>query len=99
SPDLYTLSLHDALPISSVDFRRLNTIFGARRWLLLEQREVGVVAEHPASPPTRDLSEHAGLLEAANEVVRRRKGDVQPVLDPVRSEEHTSELQSPDHLV
>src|SRR5258708_13249562 len=60
--EIYTLSLHDALPISD-----------------------------------RDLLEHRHL-DAVRRVERRdlRGADRRPA---PRSEEHTSELQSPDHLV
>src|SRR5258708_25875955 len=54
--EIYTLSLHDALPISRVD---------------------------------------AGALE--RELKQQITGEVR--FDSIRSEEHTSELQSPDHLV
>src|SRR5439155_22654136 len=67
--DIYTLSLHDALPISS------------RRWRLRPRAHLG----------------------------RRRLGQPQPAAHPdhrhgrrrgaLRSEEHTSELQSRGHLV
>src|SRR5438552_17139057 len=58
---IYTLSLHDALPISRETHEKPQQ--GPRR----ESREVGDVG---------------GALDGLN-----------------RSEEHTSELQSPDHLV
>src|SRR5438552_13186760 len=61
--EIYTLSLHDALPISP---RRAT---GSR-----------------ASPARRAASTCSATTAAA-----RRAGE--------RSEEHTSELQSPDHLV
>src|SRR5438552_18847927 len=59
--EIYTLSLHDALPISIVETLRLS---GVRLEELLEITHLALV------------------------------GDLQQ-----RSEEHTSELQSPDHLV
>src|SRR5215216_8041856 len=57
--EIYTLSLHDALPISRP----------ARRRVLLVARRAVLVRRHRRRPRA------------------------------VRSEEHTSELQSPDHLV
>src|SRR5258708_11270697 len=60
--EIYTLSLHDALPISSGLFRSLQF-----------------------SQP---------LSRASWRSVQSRRGYLAP-----RSEEHTSELQSPDHLV
>src|SRR5438552_17139982 len=58
--EIYTLSLHDALPILHL---------------------------HPLQPVEREQLHHPGLL------VRAVPGG------EARSEEHTSELQSPDHLV
>src|SRR5438552_16160419 len=61
--EIYTLSLHDALPIC-------RQCVSGRRGLLRFPDDVGIVPTG-AQPAGRD----------------------------VRSEEHTSELQSPDHLV
>src|SRR5947208_11675348 len=80
--EIYTLSLHDALPI----FRQyrgaaLPTGLAARR----DDDEVA-----PRNASGRGLLPH------------RRAGradDRRPPPHAVRSEEHTSELQSPDHLV
>src|SRR5258708_28551395 len=69
--EIYTLSLHDALPISR-----------------LGHGAMGHVAPGPDARP-----HHPALLEA--ELVLFRLADD----GGVRSEEHTSELQSPDHLV
>src|SRR5258708_26731631 len=64
--EIYTLSLHDALPISSLLPAHL---FGARR-----------------GSYTGAVDDHAGVFEQAHG-------------GTLRSEEHTSELQSPDHIV
>src|SRR5438552_8321145 len=71
--DLYTLSLHDALPIclSSTPRSRLS------------------------APRPRPRARRARAPPAA---IRRRAPRLPPPRRP-RSEEHTSELQSPDHLV
>src|SRR5438094_5323560 len=78
---IYTLSLHDALPISALG--------GA---VELRQR-------HPAE--TDRLVEHTGLSEPV--LARRRVHDHQRLVrrprELSRSEEHTSELQSPYELV
>src|SRR5947208_12956482 len=63
---IYTLSLHDALPIS---------------------RGIGTGSCEHLAFAFRDLNGHANNLFAFRRGKRRR------------SEEHTSELQSPDHLV
>src|SRR5258708_29712124 len=70
--EIYTLSLHDALPISK-----------SYSDMILRMPDVGLVAR-------------SGLN------VSILAGNVQVMIDtfkPDRSEEHTSELQSPDHLV
>src|SRR5438552_18355327 len=66
TPEISTLSLHDALPI-----------FASRR---RERRDLG----------TRNLTAFLNSSVAS----RLESGEI-----PGRSEEHTSELQSPDHLV
>src|SRR5258708_9613137 len=65
--EIYTLSLHDALPICPSPSQEV-----ALQELLAELRK-------RLSPEERDLAEQRAQL--------------------LRSEEHTSELQSPDHLV
>src|SRR5947208_4526485 len=60
TPEIYTLSLHDALPI---------------------------LRSRPTAPPPADPGFTAASTKTASTSPR------------ARSEEHTSELQSPDHLV
>src|SRR5258708_15077116 len=69
--EIYTLSLHDALPIST-DFT--------------------VRAKADESPVT-------AADEAAERIILADLAAVAPGEIGKRSEEHTSELQSPDHLV
>src|SRR2546426_5943260 len=73
--EIYTLSLHDALPISGHLEREFAGIGG------VEDR--ALVADHPLLIPVEQR-----LVEAQH-----------PVLHRARSEEHTSELQSPCNLV
>src|SRR5438552_18623741 len=68
---IYTLSLHDALPISRTSGR-----CGAR----------GCRGTRPRAPRGSRAS-------------GARRPPPPPPRPPARSEEHTSELQSPDHLV
>src|SRR5947208_10421422 len=70
TPYIYTLSLHDALPISR----------------LAQER-----------PPARGAGGPGGAAPASGRAPGRWER-VQAA-EPGRSEEHTSELQSPDHLV
>src|SRR5262245_64550091 len=79
-PDIYTLSLHDALPIYQrlVGVRRVDGECGAVREVHRHRPDVDPEAGHLRPEPQHDP------------LVR---------LDPDRSEEHTSELQSLRHLV
>src|SRR5947208_13461959 len=72
--EIYTLSLHDALPIC-----RRQRIEGKLDDFLIQQSQVRVGAF--------EQEPHRGRRERADPDLR------------LRSEEHTSELQSPDHLV
>src|SRR5438552_12914115 len=83
--NIYTLSLHDALPIS----KDAGNLPGKR-------------------PPGSDLSstgaEQRVLAQSSDRDETLLHAGIYKKLDPVaalnkRSEEHTSELQSPDHLV
>src|SRR5438876_7762267 len=70
--EIYTLSLHDALPISvRGDLRALKR---------------GPEGDHPRDPGPRVYPAGEGSVSSA-------------VFETGRSEEHTSELQSPVHLV
>src|SRR5258708_32001033 len=81
--EIYTLSLHDALPISPT----MRQSFPNPR---LTQ------ASHPKRQTSISIHELLyPLLVAYDSVVL--EADVE--LGATRSEEHTSELQSPDHLV
>src|SRR5258708_13923024 len=68
--EIYTLSLHDALPISN-----------SRRSSPLARSRVGAASTPRLAPPDKEAAASWHRSAAA------------------RSEEHTSELQSPDHLV
>src|SRR5438552_18880980 len=65
--DIYTLSLHDALPISP-------------SWALFI-----------SNPYRRRIHQNEGSISGHHVILA--------LLSDMRSEEHTSELQSPDHLV
>src|SRR5207248_8222510 len=75
----YTLSLHDALPISSSDYTRSSSAGSKRRPCCRPQRPQPCCSGR-CSPPARST--------CARLMVGKR-----------RSEEHTSELQSPYDLV
>src|SRR5207244_13007919 len=74
-PDIYTLSLHDALPISQREESPAMSSPSLARWV----------------PTLNWLPAYNGSL---------LRGDILAGITlATRSEEHTSELQSPDHLV
>src|SRR5207244_10541921 len=82
---LYTLSLHDALPIYLL--ARVDRQEQRRRLRTIGDLDVAALLLHDLSLVVLDQSrsDHTVRLEIA-----QQQG---------RSEEHTSELQSPDHLV
>src|SRR5947208_5185124 len=89
TPEIYTLSLHDALPIYRYRGRRS----GWHRIRLRVQRlwgecDPGRVSPHIAAPRRHGCRTAVGQ---GSQQARHHGVD--------RSEEHTSELQSPDHLV
>src|SRR5688572_32418937 len=84
---IYTLSLHDALPISG-------TVLG--EFALADGSALRVGTVEWLTPQGRRIW-HEGIVP---DVVVERADDVRPVVpDDVRSEEHTSELQSQSNLV
>src|SRR5262249_57372835 len=88
--DIYTLSLHDALPISSI---RPGPA-GLARLRRLLQSELGLVAR-AGSPPAR-------VAQFADDIRRSRSAPAasrRRIRLARRSEEHTSELQSLTNLV
>src|SRR5438876_7748267 len=83
--EIYTLSLHDALPISDLEALRV---------------ELQRTADIP--DPTEQMLEIAGVVDAALRPIEIRPvvvGGLAVAYWTTRSEEHTSELQSPVHLV
>src|SRR5207244_6723262 len=84
--EIYTLSLHDALPICDwgTNDGIKDTTTGVRRMLLL------ILAQ---------IMERSGLRAVTWLFGKRIAGAVIDHVAAARSEEHTSELQSPDHLV
>src|SRR5207244_11520144 len=87
--EIYTLSLHDALPISpGVEEQGTpGPRGGCGRVDLRERRR-----------PREDVRD-APLRDQGREPGRRGRAAAPRARGAARSEEHTSELQSPDHLV
>src|SRR5690606_41914199 len=98
SPDTYPLSLHDALPISaqaaSLDcdlFLVLGSslvVYPAAGFPMLAKRNGATLAIVNREPTDQDA--YADLV---------LHDEIGPVMAAVRSEEHTSELQSRENLV
>src|SRR5205807_3462938 len=86
-PLFYTLSLHDALPISLVRHAA-----GQRLIEDLRHRRLGLPRAVPGRRPAVDVRRGVGVV-ALHHVGTEGARDVD------RSEEHTSELQSPCNLV
>src|SRR5205823_14389239 len=92
TPPFYTLSLHDALPISL----RILRVAGARQLHSRSRLEIALavfaIAHSGAGPTVGEDSVH---FVAGDDLF----GDLGHELEVVRSEEHTSELQSLAYLV
>src|SRR5207244_11399565 len=94
NPSIDILSLHDALPISinpqdSNAVALLGCLY--RQNGRVEEAAALLNKAHEQRPDDLDIVFQLGLLAQS-------QGDNQQALK-LRSEEHTSELQSPDHLV
>src|SRR5207244_12525296 len=97
APDIFTLSLHDALPISW-NAGRKESWRGPTHALTLAYLGLWIkgIIVNPACQDFRD----AFRFRMSSMPVVRTWCDLNLDCDPPwRSEEHTSELQSPDHLV
>src|SRR5207244_5723337 len=90
------LSLHDALPIFADRLRR--EVLDLRRQ---RARREGCVVQIASRDAIEPVAAEGPVVEPLAAVVQRDRvdPDAQRVEAEERSEEHTSELQSPDHLV
>src|SRR5205807_9257654 len=91
---IYTLSLHDALPISHSDVPHAK-----RGWAY--QRELELLVESGLTPMQAIVAgtlENARYFRASDRLGSIESGKLADLV-LVRSEEHTSELQSPCNLV
>src|SRR2546422_6711012 len=95
--EIYTLSLHDALPISQPRLALAQRVLGPAPIGNVERN-----ADHTAHLPirfTQRLHACAKGASAKGDFVCRRLATQGPFVGTNRSEEHTSELQSRLHLV
>src|SRR5688500_19360100 len=84
---LATPSLHDALPIYRTSRRPTDRTAGHR------------ISGHPTDRTFRHHPRNAARRPATHPVPCPRRADPSTLLPGLRSEEHTSELQSPCNLV
>src|SRR5207244_10566886 len=92
---IYTLSLHDALPILGQQTRHSR---GARDGANVDDRRQAVACQQAAGG--EDSSMTAPLPSGRTGPVGHQRARLAGgSWAETRSEEHTSELQSPDHLV
>src|SRR2546426_7691776 len=82
------------------------TLFRSRKWMPVTHRRdrhrVNIRRNGVHQPNALSLRESSDRRPSANLTERQRVrlvDSVSPYVDPVRSEEHTSELQSPCNLV
>src|SRR5207253_8423337 len=95
TPAIYTLSLHDALPISEQNTPT------SRAWTVVSGptgvgSTIGTAAALSFTPSTAGTYT---LRYSATNSAGTGTDDVVLTVNPPRSEEHTSELQSRGHLV
>src|SRR5207244_8504292 len=97
TPEISTLSLPDALPISAQEMHATVDTFCSRQ---LAQPRLIRPAAHDAVLDIRRQAAHCTNY-GVDALARDQSRDAeQPIAARYRrSEEHTSELQSPDHLV
>src|SRR5207253_8923177 len=96
---IFTLSLHDALPISQTNWREGVEALARPQQVRARGQRVGEpAAQHPTGP----LAACESPAPGAQVQVMLRRDDLEPEeyqpLAQSRSEEHTSELQSRGHL-
>src|SRR5690348_17647490 len=91
TPEIYTLSLHDALPIWE------GFEFQVSRPRIIPREGPNGERLEPYEELMIDAPE--GYLGVVMEKLGPRRGELMDMRNPGRSEEHTSELQSPVHLV
>src|SRR5207244_10775753 len=94
----HTLSLHDALPIYHSN--KETTMNPLRNTLKLAAVLLTLAALQLAPTAAQaQVSENYAAIAYSPKTGKVKKAWNYPNLERARSEEHTSELQSPDHLV
>src|SRR5207302_10398364 len=99
STKIYTLSLHDALPIFELDGDEMTRIIWSfiKQQLILPYLDIEL-AYYDLSIQNRDATNDQVTVDAAKAIKRYGVGVKCATITP-RSEEHTSELQSRENLV
>src|SRR5207244_10142026 len=97
APAIFSLALHDALPIFralGVEGWDVSALTPNRRKFLSQMGKKSTNQALQRTPPER---RYPILVAFLRQVAEELMDEVMDLFD--RSEEHTSELQSPDHLV
>src|SRR5690606_41702873 len=91
-----SLSLHDALPIFTSPIRRYADLIVHRSLAFALDR-----LTRQEDPKQRPIKPHhlRNLGETADHISKTERTSAEAEMDSVRSEEHTSELQSRENLV
>src|SRR5207244_5259645 len=97
TPAIYTLSLHDALPISRSS-RQRSAVPSAKVCPTPARISAGPSSKK-STATFAALSHRRAVRQLAPPAFRPEVACRCEYRCPLRSEEHTSELQSPDHLV
>src|SRR5207253_11140678 len=98
----YALPIHGVIPPSAPHSFPTRRSSDLPRWPTTDHsREyVPILAYSPGGQQGRDLGVHATLADMGQTVARNFGGEkLRATVCPIRSEEHTSELQSRGHLV
>src|SRR5207249_10478544 len=98
TPDSYTLSLHDALPICLPGCSRICRSQSCARVICLPGSRLSSYGPPPGSCP-RSLWDETPERDGPHSAPPSSHSCVLPGIAPDRSEEHTSELQSRFDLV
>src|SRR5687767_15780627 len=79
TPEIYTLSLHDALPISASSHTGFETVFASRFFLFAERPSAALSEIGRASCRERvEFSVVAGTLKKKNKALAKRRQELYP---------------------
>src|SRR5207244_10908009 len=98
TPALCPSPLHDALPISARRLQMVEVHTGGHKLIIAVPQIPGRLTAESQVVVNEHIDQHAAHRVDADDRLRWQVDELQHLLVG-RSEEHTSELPSPDHLV